>query len=56
MVTRHINKLDFGKFLVKIIPNPNDPQQLAVEQLVRTATMDWKVQIAWGAIQLLQDG
>ena len=43
MVTRHINKLDFGQFLAKIIPNPDDPQQLAVEQLVRTATGDWKV-------------
>ena len=24
MVTRHINKLDFGQFLAKIIPNPDD--------------------------------
>ena len=42
--------------MIKIIANPDDPQQLAVEQLVRTATWDWKVQIARGAIQLLQDG
>ena len=56
MVTRHINKLDFGQFLANIIPNPDDPQQLAVEQLVRTATGDWKVQIARGTIQLLHEG
>ena len=51
---QQLNRFEFGQMPAWVIPNTENPQRMSVEQLVRTTTGDWKVQIARGAISLMR--
>ena len=51
---RQLNPFEFRQIFACVIPNTENPQRMSVEQLVRTTTRYWKVQIACGALFMMQ--